>query len=323
VPAKYEYEIQNYTSKVINYEIDTSYSGWMNRNLFIKQVYPDTDRVRLYGQITDNLVSNYPEYFDNYVYTEMDSFPKGIDRDLIVNYLNTVGANSLWLMGDFYPYQFGYYSLLDTADIQLFNNGLKYFITFCYAHQSFTFNSNTNSLANSFLLDDKAAIAVFAPVGLVFSFQQSSLLYRLNTDMFGSERKSLGSALNESRNSFTNSYTIRMLNLWGDPSIFPKYDIPADVISEESLPTGFTLYRNYPNPFNPATTIKFALPVDSKVKINIYNSLGQLVETLVNQEMQSGYHEINFDASRYSSGVYLYQLQAGENVSTKKMILLK
>ncbi|MCU0414570.1 MAG: T9SS type A sorting domain-containing protein, partial [Ignavibacteriaceae bacterium] len=85
----------------------------------------------------------------------------------------------------------------------------------------------------------------------------------------------------------------------------------------------FTLYQNYPNPFNPATTIKFALPVDSRVKINIYNSLGQLVETLVDKEMESGYHEINFDASRLASGVYLYQLQAGEYVSVKKMLMLK
>jgi flagellar hook assembly protein FlgD len=88
-------------------------------------------------------------------------------------------------------------------------------------------------------------------------------------------------------------------------------------------PKEFALYQNYPNPFNPSTTIKFALPIDSKVKINVYNSLGQLVETLVDQEMQSGYHEINFDASKLTSGVYLYQMQAGENVSVKKMILMK
>jgi hypothetical protein len=323
VPAEDEIDIQNFSDKVVEFEIDTIHSDWMNRNLFVKQVYPDTDRVRLYGQITDNLVSNYPEYFDNYIYTEMDSLPKGLDRDSIVNYLNTFGANSLWLLGDFYPYQFGYYSLLDTADVQLFNNGLKYFITFCFANQSFTFNSSTNSLANSFLLDDKAAIAVVAPVGLVFSFQQSSLLYRLSTDIFGSERKSLGLALNDSRNSFTNSYTIRMLNLWGDPSIFPKYDVPAGGIQLDVFPTDFVLYQNYPNPFNPSTKIKFSLPVSGRVKINVYNTLGQLVETLVDGEMNSGYHEINFDASKLSSGVYLYQLQANDYISVKKMLLLK
>jgi len=65
------------------------------------------------------------------------------------------------------------------------------------------------------------------------------------------------------------------------------------------------------------------LPVDSRVKINVYNSLGQLVETLVDREMESGYHEINFDASRLASGVYLYQLQSSDYISVKKMLLLK
>jgi len=323
VPAKNEFEIQNYTNKTILYETDTTYSDWMNRNLFVKQVYPDSERVQAYGPITSNLISNYPEYFNNHLYTEMDSLPKGNDRDSIVNYINTVGANSLWLIGDFLPYQFGFYSLLDTADISLFNNGLNYFIAFCFAQQSLTFDSNANSLANRFLLDDEAAIAVVAPVGLVFSFLQGTLLSKVSTEMFGPERKSLSSALNDSRNSFTNSYTIRMLNLLGDPSIFPKYDIPAGVNPVEILPSGFTLYQNYPNPFNPSTTIKFALPVESKVKVNIYNMLGQLIETLVDKEMDSGNHEVNFDASKYSSGVYLYQLQAGEYNSVKKMILIK
>jgi len=93
--------------------------------------------------------------------------------------------------------------------------------------------------------------------------------------------------------------------------------------TQEFQPLAYKLEQNYPNPFNPATTIKFALPIDSKVKINIYNSLGQLVETLLDREMQSGYHEIKFDGSGLSSGVYLYWLQAQDYVSVKKMILIK
>jgi hypothetical protein len=98
-------------------------------------------------------------------------------------------------------------------------------------------------------------------------------------------------------------------------------------------PKDFALYQNYPNPFNPTTTIKFALPVDSRVKINVYNTVGQLVETLVDKEMESGYHEVNFSAKggsvsggnamNLASGVYLYQLQAGDYVSVKKMLLIK
>jgi len=102
---------------------------------------------------------------------------------------------------------------------------------------------------------------------------------------------------------------------------------------EATAPMDYSLYQNYPNPFNPSTTIKFSLPVESRAKINIYNSLGQLVEILVDEGMQSGYHEINFDASKLSSGVYFYQLlvsalhskdgKAGSFTQTKKMILLR
>jgi hypothetical protein len=114
-------------------------------------------------------------------------------------------------------------------------------------------------------------------------------------------------------------YSYRLKQIDFDGSISYSNEVEVDVLG----PKEFALYQNYPNPFNPSTTIKFALPIDSKVKINVYNSLGQLVETLVDQEMESGYHELNFDASKLTSGVYLYQLQAGENVSVKKMILMK
>jgi hypothetical protein len=98
----------------------------------------------------------------------------------------------------------------------------------------------------------------------------------------------------------------------------------SEILELEYSPiTEFYLLQNFPNPFNPTTTIKFALPVESKVKINVYNSLGQLVQTLLDKEMESGYHEINFNASQLVSGVYLYQLQAGEYVSVKKMLLIK
>jgi hypothetical protein len=115
------------------------------------------------------------------------------------------------------------------------------------------------------------------------------------------------------------NYVYRLKQIDYDGTVSYSEEIEIDVTG----PKEFTLYQNYPNPFNPTTTIKFALPVDSRVKINVYNSLGQLVETLVDKEMESGYHEVNFDASRLASGVYLYQLQLQDYVSVKKMILIK
>ncbi len=86
--------------------------------------------------------------------------------------------------------------------------------------------------------------------------------------------------------------------------------------------------QNYPNPFNPSTVIKFSLPVDSKVTIDIYNTLGEKVDRLVNQEYSTGNHDVNFDASYLSNGIYYYTFNAQDNngavfVSTKKMVLMK
>ncbi|HEY6627194.1 MAG TPA: T9SS type A sorting domain-containing protein, partial [Ignavibacteriaceae bacterium] len=114
-------------------------------------------------------------------------------------------------------------------------------------------------------------------------------------------------------------YIYRLKQIDFDGTFSYSEDIEIDITG----PKDFTLYQNYPNPFNPTTTIKFALPVDSRVKINVYNTVGQLVETRVDKEMESGYHEVNFDASRLASGVYLYQLQAQDYVSVKKMLLIK
>ena len=75
-------------------------------------------------------------------------------------------------------------------------------------------------------------------------------------------------------------------------------------------PTDFELSQNYPNPFNPSTTIRYALPVESKVSISIYNLLGQEITTLVNDIQSSGYHEVLFNASNLSSGVYLFRINA-------------
>jgi len=85
--------------------------------------------------------------------------------------------------------------------------------------------------------------------------------------------------------------------------------------------------QNYPNPFNPSTTIEFSIPQTSNVSIEVYNVIGELVASLVNQSLGAGYHRFDFDASNLPSGTYVYQLKAtGQNgtfVDTKKMLLMK
>lgn len=90
------------------------------------------------------------------------------------------------------------------------------------------------------------------------------------------------------------------------------------------VPLRFELKQNYPNPFNPSTKIAFTLPSSQKVKLTIYNVLGQRVATLIDgQQLTSGAHTINFDASALSSGLYIYKIDAGTFTSSKKMMLIK
>jgi hypothetical protein len=89
------------------------------------------------------------------------------------------------------------------------------------------------------------------------------------------------------------------------------------------LPERFLLEQNYPNPFNPSTTIRYGLPYRSVVRLAVFNTLGQEVATLMQGEQEAGNHEIRFDASGLSSGVYFYRLQAGTNVETRKLLLLR
>jgi hypothetical protein len=85
----------------------------------------------------------------------------------------------------------------------------------------------------------------------------------------------------------------------------------------------FNLAQNYPNPFNPVTTIHYSVPHRSNVTLKVYDILGNEVAALVNEEKERGVYTVNFDASHLASGMYLYRLQAGSFVETKKMILIK
>lgn len=100
-----------------------------------------------------------------------------------------------------------------------------------------------------------------------------------------------------------------------------------DVEATVDAPKDFVLSQNYPNPFNPSTVIKFGIPERTNVVIKIYDILGSESTTLLNQEMDAGWYEIEFQAALgnkpLASGIYFYQLKAGNFIQTKKMILSK
>jgi len=138
-------------------------------------------------------------------------------------------------------------------------------------------------------------------------------------------------------------FTDKDLVIFKDPvstteAVYPKWatfkgnnlrskviDLTLVSVEEEDvlLPVEFTLDQNFPNPFNPSTMIKFALPSSGYVTLDVFNSLGEKIAGLVDGVMQAGYHSIPFDATHFPSGIYFYQISTGTKVFTKKMVLLK
>jgi hypothetical protein len=109
------------------------------------------------------------------------------------------------------------------------------------------------------------------------------------------------------------------------------YNNPGKTLENQSAindgpvakPQKFVLNQNYPNPFNPVTNIKFTLEKAGYTTLEIYNTLGQLVTTLINEQMSSGQHQISFNAEKYTSGIYFYKLTSGNFTEMKKMMFLK
>ena len=111
---------------------------------------------------------------------------------------------------------------------------------------------------------------------------------------------------------------------------YPNY--PADIEGYKEtesekmtagIPKTFVLHQNYPNPFNPVTTIKYDLPEASDIKITVYNILGQEIVTLINDHLNAGSHEMKWDASMFSSGIYICRLEAGSYTKSIKLLLMK
>jgi len=141
-------------------------------------------------------------------------------------------------------------------------------------------------------------------------------------------------ALDSDRDGFTNGEELQdPSGLWkegnanpGDANLVTNpgdiSSIPTSLFDEGNVYT-YQLNQNYPNPFNPSTTISYTLKEARDVKLNIYNSLGEKVATLVNNYKNAGTYEVQFSATNLNSGIYYYSIQAGDFIQTKKMTLIK
>ena len=153
----------------------------------------------------------------------------------------------------------------------------------------------------------------FAPnkVGFQFGYAADSSWWRNYSDPALTIGSTLLSSIPNAAALFWVDFTIT--------KVFPM----TSVLVATSTPGSLVLEQNYPNPFNPATVIRFALPEESHVSLKIFNTLGQVVATLVDGRREAGYHQANWYAAGSPSGIYFYRLQAGSFMQSMRMILLR
>lgn len=134
----------------------------------------------------------------------------------------------------------------------------------------------------------------------------------------------LQSATNQDLNSI---HTFDGLNVWavGNSGVITTNYSPATSVEiiNLNLPNSFFVEQNYPNPFNPSTKIRFGVAEESNIVIEIYNIAGQKLDKIVDEKMSAGHYEVNFDASKLSSGIYFYTVRNKDKHVTKKMTLLR
>jgi len=148
---------------------------------------------------------------------------------------------------------------------------------------------------------DKKSVPFFSAIGIPFQMNGDTGFVELSVEVFD-------------------------LKLWDDGKIVfhdAFNPIITDVPRETIVPTEFILEQNYPNPFNPSTSIMYHVARSSNVTLKVYDVLGREVATLVNEQKSPGTYEVKFDGSNLASGMYLYRLQAGNIVISKKMLLMK
>ncbi len=154
---------------------------------------------------------------------------------------------------------------------------------------------------------------------LTTSFSANSAIYCVVTDGQGNSATS---------NTLTLTVNLSRIAKTDDTAIANKGLVNESVnigsqAEDETIPTKYSLSDNYPNPFNPSTVIQYELPNNGFVSLKVYDILGDIIETLVNQYQAKGRYSIKFNANNLSSGIYLYRLQSGSFIATKKMLLQK
>jgi len=322
VPAKNTIEINNYFSKVIEYENIVEPLSWMNNALFIFQDYADFG----FDNASYSLANQLPSYINPYFISNSDTSIYYGNNDTILSRLGNEGAAAVWFMGTGYYDYFISSEYFSINDVHLMSNNAKYFVSFFVANQGNIIDTNSSITSEVLFLNSAGSLAGIGPAGISFWQVGLAIHNKWVHYLFSLSPTPLGALFNLPELGSTGSfyYMWQSLNLWGDPSIILNYSTVTSVDNDiTTVPNEYLLSQNYPNPFNPSTRISWQSPVSSHQTLNVFDILGNEIATLVNEYKPAGKYEVDFDGSRLASGIYFYKLTAGNYSKVMKMMLLR
>jgi hypothetical protein len=268
----------------------------------------------------------------------------------------TKNGNILWCRS--FPVYSGNYSIYDNKPCNLVTidgnviasnistpfPGTNYIVTVKYDQngdtlwkKSYSYGTSSYNSLSSICEDYQGCIYVFGTSGgspfiagnffVILKYSPSGKLLKEIRNLDSSLPSYYGSArdfiLDNRGNMYMTSEVMLTQNQGYEYGLTVKYSAPVDTVSENVYPSDYILYQNYPNPFNASTSFEFELPRNSFVNISVYNTLGQKVAVIINDNFEKGYHYYNWNAPGLSSGIYFYIFRAGDYSVIKKMALVK
>ncbi|HEY9164663.1 MAG TPA: C25 family cysteine peptidase [Candidatus Kryptonia bacterium] len=307
--------------KIIAYESDTS-AAWCNRAISLADYRQedgsvfeeDAARLRLFlDSLWTDTVS---------VHVRSDS-PSHLDSTGFVN-LWSEGAAIVAYTGHADPILFSYSHYFTTWSIDSLKNGGRLPVCFL-GGCDLTFDTGPEVSIPTHLLDHEGggAVAVISSEGLMFENTAVMFYTSLIQTMIKEPDEPLGKVYEATMPAWESDIAHRF-TLLGDPALIAKHSLVSTRVTPPSLaPRSFALKQNYPNPFNPTTVISYQISAVSHVTLKVYDVIGRLVATLVDEKQNTGTHSVTFTADRLPSGVYFYRLEAGSYMDTKKLVVLK
>jgi hypothetical protein len=254
------------------------------------------DSAQFYFAIGDVLVDNQPVEF-----IALSDTLHVNTKELVNNYLETeaftLSDNSVF----YYSVQYGITDSIAASQILTGNQNINFKVELLEASSGAIIGSFDN---------------IFYSRDSVYLY--NNIAYQVNTAGIGNTQVKLRLVINS-----TGDFDYSLSERFAEGSVLGKMAFKQIDLDGSGLVKEYDLAQNFPNPFNPSTTIRYQIPQDGIVILKIYDILGSEVATFVNEKKVAGKYEVNFNASSLASGVYIYKIQAGSFINSKKMILLK